>query len=84
MVFVNLEQAERAIVLCLAADVPVALWGPVGVGKSSVGRQIATKLGFALYKSAEALALCGAELEEAVDETHRGYRHGLWVREEAR
>ena len=42
------------------------------------------KLGFALYKSAEALALCGVELEEAVDETHRGYRHGRWVRGESR
>ena len=38
------------------------------------------KLGYALYKSAEALALCGAELEEAVGEVHRGYRHGVWLR----
>jgi hypothetical protein len=37
------------------------------------------KLGHALYKSAEALALCGASLEEAVGELHRGYRHGLWL-----
>jgi hypothetical protein len=34
------------------------------------------KLAFALYKSAEALALCGVELEEAVTEVHRGHRHG--------
>ena len=41
------------------------------------------KLGHALYKAAEALALCGVELEETVTETHRGYRHGLWLGEEA-
>ncbi len=39
------------------------------------------KLGFALYKSAEALALCGVELEEAIGEVHRGHRHGLHLRE---
>ena len=37
------------------------------------------KLGHALYKSAEALALCGVELEEPVGELHRGYRHGRWL-----
>lgn len=42
------------------------------------------KLGFALYKAAEALALCGVELEEAIGEAHRGYRHGLWVKEDGR
>jgi hypothetical protein len=42
------------------------------------------KLGHALYKSAEALALCGVELEEVITEAHRGYRHGLWLREEER
>jgi hypothetical protein len=42
------------------------------------------KLGHALYKTAEALALCGTLLEEAVTETHRGHRHGIWLREEAR
>jgi hypothetical protein len=39
------------------------------------------KLSHALYKSAEALALCGVTLEEAVGELHRGYRHGAWIRE---
>jgi hypothetical protein len=34
------------------------------------------KLGHALYKSAEALALCGVSLEEVIAEVHRGYRHG--------
>jgi hypothetical protein len=37
------------------------------------------KLGHALNKCAQALALCGVELEEAVAELHRGYRHGLWL-----
>ena len=39
------------------------------------------KLGFALYRCAEALALCGVELEEVVTEVHRGFRHGRYVRE---
>ncbi len=39
------------------------------------------KLSFALYKSAEALAVCGVELEEAITEVHRGYRHGRWLKE---
>jgi predicted HAD superfamily Cof-like phosphohydrolase len=38
------------------------------------------KLAFALYKSAEALALCGVELEDVITEVHRGYRHGIWSR----
>ena len=41
------------------------------------------KLGHALYKAAEALALCDVELEEVITETHLGYRHGLCLREEA-
>jgi hypothetical protein len=39
------------------------------------------KLAFALYKTAEALAPCGVELEEAVSELHRGYRHGRYLKE---
>jgi hypothetical protein len=39
------------------------------------------KVGHALYKCAQALALCGVELEEAVAELHRGYRHGVWLRD---
>jgi hypothetical protein len=39
------------------------------------------KLGHALYKAAEGLALCGVELEVVIGETHRGYRHGLWLKE---
>jgi hypothetical protein len=42
------------------------------------------KLSFALYKAAEGLALCDVELEDAVGELHRGYQHGIWVREDAR
>jgi hypothetical protein len=42
------------------------------------------KLGFALYKSAEALALCGVGLEDVITEVHRGYRHGLWCKGEER
>jgi hypothetical protein len=39
------------------------------------------KLGYAVYKAAEALALCEVELHEVTDEVRRGYQHGLWLRE---
>lgn len=42
------------------------------------------KLAFALYRAAEALALCGVELEEAIGELHLGYRHGHRTRENER
>jgi hypothetical protein len=34
------------------------------------------KLSYALYKSAEALALCGADIGEVITEACRGFRHG--------
>lgn len=49
MQFITLEQAERATVTCFVAQVPVALWGPVGIGKSSVVRQIAERLDYKIY-----------------------------------
>jgi len=39
------------------------------------------KLGHALYKAAEGLALCGAELHEVTEEARRGHGHGAWIRE---
>ena len=42
------------------------------------------KLGHALYKSAEALALCDATLEEVAEEARRGHQHGCCLKEEAR
>jgi hypothetical protein len=42
------------------------------------------KLGWALYKAAEALALCGAELHEVAAEARRGYEHGLWLERDDR
>src|SRR5260221_2894464 len=48
MQFISLEQAERAIVTCFVADIPPAIWGSVGIGKSSVIKQIASKLGYRL------------------------------------
>ena len=39
------------------------------------------KLGHALYKAAEALALCGVPLEELMSDVRQGYGHGLWVRD---
>ncbi len=37
------------------------------------------KLAWALYRCAEALALCGAEWHEVAAEARRGYEHGLWL-----
>jgi len=42
------------------------------------------KLSHALYKAAEGLALCGAELHEVIEEASRGRGHGIWIREEER
>jgi hypothetical protein len=42
------------------------------------------KLGHALYKAAEGLALCDVELEEVAEEARRGHQHGLWLKEDAR
>ena len=42
------------------------------------------KLSHALYKAAEGLALCGAELHEVTEEARRGHGHGMWIREEER
>ena len=37
------------------------------------------KLGHALYKAAEGLALCGVEIDEVTAEVCRGHEHGLWL-----
>lgn len=42
------------------------------------------KLGHALYKAAEGLALCDVELEEVTEEARRGHQQGLWIKEDAR
>ncbi len=42
------------------------------------------KLGHALYKAAEGLALCGVEIDEVTAELCRGHEHGMWLREEDR
>ena len=42
------------------------------------------KLSHALYKAAEGLALCGAELHEVTEEARRGHGHGMWIKEDAR
>jgi hypothetical protein len=42
------------------------------------------KLGHALYKAAEGLALCDVELHEVVEEARRGHQHGLWLKEDER
>jgi hypothetical protein len=42
------------------------------------------KLGHALYKAAEGLALCGVEIDEVTAEVCRGHGHGLWLRADER
>lgn len=42
----------------------------------------AEKLTWALYRTAEALALCGVELRHVLTEVHGGYSHGAWLKEE--
>ena len=42
------------------------------------------KLGYALYKAAEGLALCDVELDEVAEEARRGHQNGLWLKEDAR
>ena len=42
------------------------------------------KLGNALYRAAEGLALCDVELDEVTEEARRGHEHGLCLKEEAR
>jgi hypothetical protein len=42
----------------------------------------AEKLTWALYRTAEALALCGVELQDVLSELHGGYSHGAWLKEE--
>jgi len=39
------------------------------------------KLGHALYKAAEGLALCDLEVREVIEEARRGHRHGMCLRE---
>jgi hypothetical protein len=41
------------------------------------------KLGTALFKTAEALALCDVELEEVAEQARRGHQRGLWLKEGA-
>jgi hypothetical protein len=42
------------------------------------------KLGHALYKAAEGLALCDTTLEEVTEEARRGHQNGLWIKEDVR
>lgn len=49
MTRITLEQAARAVVLCFTGNVPVALWGRVGIGKSSILQDVARDLGWRLY-----------------------------------
>lgn len=46
---VNLEQVSRAIIVCFMADLPVACWGGVGIGKSSIFRQVTNQLNWGFY-----------------------------------
>jgi hypothetical protein len=77
------EPADEDLALLDAADAiadmayRVRLNGPEPVYASE-------KLGHALYKAAEGLALCDATLEEVTEEARRGHQHGRWLKEDAR
>lgn len=43
------EQVKRAILVAITANIPIALWGGVGVGKSQIVAQLAKQLGYKLY-----------------------------------
>lgn len=49
MTRLNLEQIARAMVLCFVANIPVAIWGESGGGKSSIARQVARRLMWGFY-----------------------------------
>jgi hypothetical protein len=49
VVLLNLEQAQRALVVAFAARRPVALWGDPRIGKSSVFAQVFKRLGYKMY-----------------------------------
>ena len=76
------EPGDEELALLDAADViadmayRVRLNGPEPVYASE-------KLGHALYKAAEGLALCDATLEEVTEEARRGREHGCWLKEDA-
>ena len=42
----------------------------------------AEKLSWALYRTAEALAVCGVGLKDVLSEVHGGYAHGAWLHAE--
>jgi len=42
----------------------------------------AEKLTWALYRTAEALGVCGVELADVLTEVHGGYSHGAWLKDE--
>jgi hypothetical protein len=77
------EPADEDLALLDAADAiadmayRVRLNGPEPVYASE-------KLGHALYKAAEGLALCDATLEEVTQEARRGHQRGRWLKEDAR
>lgn len=44
LLFLNLEQAGRAMLLAFFCDIPLVFWGGTGIGKTSKVRQITLKL----------------------------------------
>jgi hypothetical protein len=72
---------DRALLDCADAIADMAyrvrLNGPEPVYASE-------KLGHALYRAAEGLALCDVKLDEVTEEARLGHQHGLWIREDAR
>ena len=42
------------------------------------------KLFHAVFKAAEALALCDVELAEVTEQARRGHEYGMWIKEDLR
>jgi MoxR-like ATPase len=49
LIKLTLEQIERAGLICMAADIPFAVWGGVGIGKTATIKRIARKTRRRLY-----------------------------------
>src|ERR1700694_2997188 len=46
---VTLEQFERAAVICMAANIPFAVWGGVGIGKTATVKRLSRNTNRKLY-----------------------------------
>ena len=77
------REPDRAPVLMDAIDSIADMAQRVRLNGPEVN-YAAEKLMWALYRTAEALAVCGVELEDVLTEVQGGHSHGAWLTDEAR